>query len=49
MVRASVDELIYNEKRNEVVFVKYLGDGAASRRSQAAAKGSRREAKAVAS
>jgi anti-sigma regulatory factor (Ser/Thr protein kinase) len=23
-VRASVDELIYNEKRNEVVFVKYL-------------------------
>jgi CheY-like chemotaxis protein/anti-sigma regulatory factor (Ser/Thr protein kinase) len=24
-VRASVDELIYNEKRNEVVFVKYLG------------------------
>jgi CheY-like chemotaxis protein/anti-sigma regulatory factor (Ser/Thr protein kinase) len=49
MVRASVDELIYNEKRNEVVFVKYLGDGAASRRSQVAAKGSRREAKAVAS
>jgi len=27
MVRASVDELLYNEKRNEVVFVKYL-DGA---------------------
>jgi CheY-like chemotaxis protein/anti-sigma regulatory factor (Ser/Thr protein kinase) len=25
MVRNSVDELIYNEKRNEVVFVKYLG------------------------
>lgn len=24
MVRAKVDELIYNEKRNEVVFVKYL-------------------------
>jgi CheY-like chemotaxis protein/anti-sigma regulatory factor (Ser/Thr protein kinase) len=24
MVRSSVDELIYNEKRNEVVFVKYL-------------------------
>ena len=24
MVRASVDELLYNEKRNEVVFVKYL-------------------------
>jgi CheY-like chemotaxis protein/anti-sigma regulatory factor (Ser/Thr protein kinase) len=30
MVRASVDELIYNERRNEVVFVKYL-DEAASR------------------
>jgi CheY-like chemotaxis protein len=30
MVRNSVDELIYNETRNEVVFVKYLGDGAAS-------------------
>jgi CheY-like chemotaxis protein/anti-sigma regulatory factor (Ser/Thr protein kinase) len=27
-VRASVDELLYNEKRNEVVFVKYLDDGA---------------------
>ncbi len=26
MVRAQVDELIYNEKRNEVVFVKYLGE-----------------------
>ena len=26
MVRASVDELLYNEKRNEVVFVKYLDD-----------------------
>ena len=49
MVRASVDELIYNEKRNEVVFVKYLDDGAASRRSQVATKGSRREPKAVAS
>jgi anti-sigma regulatory factor (Ser/Thr protein kinase) len=24
MVRAQVDELIYNEKQNEVVFVKYL-------------------------
>jgi hypothetical protein len=24
MVRASVDELLYNEQRNEVVFVKYL-------------------------
>jgi anti-sigma regulatory factor (Ser/Thr protein kinase) len=30
MARGSVDELIYNEKRNEVVFVKYLSDGAAS-------------------
>jgi CheY-like chemotaxis protein/anti-sigma regulatory factor (Ser/Thr protein kinase) len=27
MVRESVDELIYNEKRNEVVFVKYLAGG----------------------
>ena len=27
MVRNSVDELIYNEKRNEVVFVKYLDRG----------------------
>jgi len=26
MVRASVDELLYNEKRNEVVFVKYLAE-----------------------
>jgi hypothetical protein len=25
-VRASVDELLYNEQRNEVVFVKYLDD-----------------------
>ena len=49
MVRASVDELIYNEKRNEVVFVKYLDDGTASRRASAATKSSRREAKAVAS
>jgi anti-sigma regulatory factor (Ser/Thr protein kinase) len=24
MVKGSVDELLYNEKRNEVVFVKYL-------------------------
>ena len=24
MVKASVDELLYNEKHNEVVFVKYL-------------------------
>jgi CheY-like chemotaxis protein/anti-sigma regulatory factor (Ser/Thr protein kinase) len=27
MVRASVDELIYNERRNEVVFIKYLDRG----------------------
>jgi CheY-like chemotaxis protein/anti-sigma regulatory factor (Ser/Thr protein kinase) len=26
MVRANVDELLYNEKRNEVVFVKYLDE-----------------------
>ncbi len=24
MVRAKVDELVYNEKRNEVIFMKYL-------------------------
>jgi CheY-like chemotaxis protein/anti-sigma regulatory factor (Ser/Thr protein kinase) len=29
-VRASVDELLYNEQRNEVVFVKYLDDDPAS-------------------
>jgi CheY-like chemotaxis protein/anti-sigma regulatory factor (Ser/Thr protein kinase) len=28
MVRAQVDELIYNEQHNEVVFVKYLDEGA---------------------
>jgi CheY-like chemotaxis protein/anti-sigma regulatory factor (Ser/Thr protein kinase) len=28
MVQGSVDELLYNERRNEVVFVKYLEDGA---------------------
>ena len=28
-VRASVDELLYNEQRNEVVFVKYLHEGSA--------------------
>ncbi len=33
MVRANVDELLYNEKRNEVVFVKYLdGDRPATPR-----------------
>jgi anti-sigma regulatory factor (Ser/Thr protein kinase) len=26
MVRASVDELLYNEKRNEVVFIKYIDE-----------------------
>jgi anti-sigma regulatory factor (Ser/Thr protein kinase) len=26
MVRSTVDELLYNEKRNEVVFVKYLDE-----------------------
>ena len=31
-VRASVDELLYNEQRNEVVFVKYLDEGAAEQR-----------------
>ena len=30
-VRASVDELLYNEQRNEVVFVKYLDDDPTSR------------------
>ena len=30
-VRASVDELLYNEQRNEVVFVKYLDEDHASR------------------
>jgi CheY-like chemotaxis protein/anti-sigma regulatory factor (Ser/Thr protein kinase) len=30
-VRASVDELLYNEQRNEVVFVKYLDEEPASR------------------
>ena len=30
-VRASVDELLYNEQRNEVVFVKYLDDDPAAR------------------
>jgi CheY-like chemotaxis protein/anti-sigma regulatory factor (Ser/Thr protein kinase) len=36
MVRNTVDELIYNEKRNEVVFVKYLDDGAGRRGTPAA-------------
>jgi CheY-like chemotaxis protein len=33
MVRANADELLYNEKRNEVVFVKYLDESAAKRES----------------
>jgi CheY-like chemotaxis protein/anti-sigma regulatory factor (Ser/Thr protein kinase) len=41
MVRNSVDELIYNEKRNEVVFVKYLSDGPG----QTAAHGGRRKSR----
>jgi CheY-like chemotaxis protein/anti-sigma regulatory factor (Ser/Thr protein kinase) len=32
-VKESVDELLYNEKRNEVVFVKYLDTGAPSEQS----------------
>ena len=39
MVRGSVDELLYNEKRNEVVFVKYLDEGT-SRPAPAAGTGS---------
>jgi anti-sigma regulatory factor (Ser/Thr protein kinase) len=34
MVRASVDELLYNEKRNEVVFVKYLDEAGEARNPQ---------------
>jgi CheY-like chemotaxis protein/anti-sigma regulatory factor (Ser/Thr protein kinase) len=46
MVRESVDELIYNEKRNEVVFVKYLGNDATrgSERPSIHRKGRRKEA-----
>jgi CheY-like chemotaxis protein len=36
MVRNSVDELLYNERRNEVVFVKYLDSPAPSRQRSAA-------------
>jgi two-component system, OmpR family, response regulator len=42
MVRDSVDELIYNEKRNEVVFVKYLADDAAHAAPAAAHRTARR-------
>jgi DNA-binding response OmpR family regulator len=35
MVRAVADELLYNEKHNEVIFIKYLGDGDAGDGSQA--------------
>ena len=38
MVQNSVDELIYNEKRNEVVFVKYLEEGAPSRQEPQSAR-----------
>jgi anti-sigma regulatory factor (Ser/Thr protein kinase) len=31
LVKASVDELLYNEAQNEVVFVKYLDQGAQGR------------------
>jgi CheY-like chemotaxis protein len=34
-VRDTVDELLYNERRNEVVFVKYLEDGVATRGAKA--------------
>ena len=30
MVRAVADELLYNEKQNEVIFIKYLGDSEAA-------------------
>ena len=40
MVRGSVDELLYNEKRNEVVFVKYLEEGASRPAPAAAGTGS---------
>ena len=32
MVRQTADELLYNEKRNEVVFVKYLDETTPRRR-----------------
>jgi anti-sigma regulatory factor (Ser/Thr protein kinase) len=40
MVRGSVDELLYNEKRNEVVFVKYLEEGTSRTAPAAAGTGS---------
>ncbi len=40
MVRGSVDELLYNEKRNEVVFVKYLEEGTSRAAPAATAAGS---------
>jgi CheY-like chemotaxis protein len=39
MVRGSVDELLYNEKRNEVVFVKYLEEGTSRPAAAAAGTG----------
>ena len=37
MVRAVADELLYNEKQNEVIFIKYLGNGEAGDATKAAA------------
>jgi len=36
MVRAVADELLYNEKQNEVIFIKYLGDSEAGEATNAA-------------
>jgi DNA-binding response OmpR family regulator len=36
MVRAVADELLYNEKHNEVIFIKYLGDSDAGEATNAA-------------
>lgn len=36
MVRAVADELLYNEKHNEVIFIKYLSDGEAGEATSAA-------------
>lgn len=36
MVRAVADELLYNEKQNEVIFIKYLSDGEAGEAANAA-------------
>jgi CheY-like chemotaxis protein/anti-sigma regulatory factor (Ser/Thr protein kinase) len=47
MVRGSVDELIYNEKRNEVVFVKDLTDEATQPAARPARRASRRKRPAI--